>query len=430
MAEKINKNYALEGIKLMDDRKRFEYYVGWILSKELKCDRYHQGIKYSLKKEIEIIEKILDEQNDIKPEQKKKVINKLNEYENSVNKSLRGFPSSSSENESDKKNTLSNNDTNNKNEINNIDTEKNKNNFNNINSNINNVNNISYVNKKNSNENIINNNIDNISVNNTKSDNSLNTSTFNNDKNIISNNSSNRNNNKREKIAGDFDIIIPNISKKNMQLMVEKNFYYYNKDKYCIIFDENKLSYIPDIFHLFIEVGLSSFDNNMSYKAKQINKYISVLNLESAINNDKIKMIYRNDFQKRYSLHLNSEKNKIANTYIYMLISNSDLGTFTSRFLDKKTYKKDNNYEFNKILPKESKEILFCGFVDFEKNLNSSISLEIKIDEHEKKIEKLNKEVERLLRAFNRPGRRQRRIINIKKSKKGKNKENGNELEE
>ena len=391
MAEKINKNYALEGIKLMDDRKRFEYYVGWILSKELKCDRYHQGIKYSLKKEIEIIEKILDEQKDIKPEQKKKIINELNEYENSVNKSLTGFPSSSSENESDKKNTLNNNDTNNKNEINNIDTEKNKNNFNNINSNINNVNNISYVNKK---------------------------------------NTSNFNNNKREKIAGDFDIIIPNISKKNMQLMVEKNFYYYNKDKYCIIFDENKLSYIPDIFHLFIEVGLSSFDNNMSYKSKQINKYISVLNLESAINNDKIKMIYRNDFQKRYSLHLNSEKNKIANTYIYMLISNSDLGTFTSRFLDKKTYKKDNNYEFNKILPKESKEILFCGFVDFEKNLNSSISLKIKIDEHEKKIEKLNKEVERLLRVFNRPGRRQRRRIKIKKSKKGKNKENGNESEE
>ena len=391
MAEKTNKNYALEGIKLIDDGKRFESYVGWILSKELKCDRYHQGIKYSLKKEIEIIEKKLDEQKDIKPEQKKKIINELNEYENSVNKSLRGFPSSSSENESDKKNTLNNDDTNNKNEINNIDTEKNKNNFNNINSNINNVNNISYVNKK---------------------------------------NSSNLNNNKREKIAGDFDIIIPNISKKNMQLMVEKNFYYYNKDKYCIIFDENKLSYIPDIFHLFIEVGLSSFDNNMSYKAKQINKYISVLNLESAINNDKIKMIYRNDFQNRYSLHLNSEKNKIANTYIYMLISNSDLGTFTSRFLDKKTYKKDNNYEFNKILPKESKEILFCGFVDFEKNLNSSISLEIKIDEHEKKIEKLNKEVERLLKVFNRPGRRKRRRIKIKKSKKGKNKENGNESEE
>ena len=391
MAEKINKNYALEGIKLIDDGKRFEYYVGLILSKELKCDRYHQGIKYSLKKEIEIIEKILDEQKDIKPEQKKKIINELNEYENSVNKSLRGFPSSSSENESDKKNTLSNNDTNNKNEINNIDTEKNKNNFNNINSNINNVNNISYVNKK---------------------------------------NSSNLNNNKREKIAGDFDIIIPNVSRKNMQLMVEKNFYYYNKDKYCIIFDENKLSYIPDIFHLFIEVGLSSFDNNMSYKSKQINKYISVLNLESAINNDKIKMIYRNDFQNRYSLYLNSEKNKIANTYIYMLISNSDLGTFTSRFLDKKTYKKDNNYQFNNILPKESKEILFCGFVDFEKNLNSSISLEIKIDEHEKKIEKLNKEVERLLKVFNRPGRRKRRRIKIKKSRKGKNKENGNESKE
>ena len=101
-----------------------------------------------MKKEIKIIEKILDEQKDIKPEQKKKVINKLNEYENSFNKSLRGFPSLSSKNESDKKNTLNNDDTNNKNEINNIDTEKNKNNFNNINSNINNVNNISYVNKK------------------------------------------------------------------------------------------------------------------------------------------------------------------------------------------------------------------------------------------------------------------------------------------
>ena len=70
-----------------------------------------------------------------------------------------------------------------------------------------------------------------------------------------------------------------------------------------------------------------------------------------------------------------------------MLISNSEYGTFTSRFLDKKNYKLDyESDEFKKLLPKDSKEFLFCGYVDFDKGINSDRALMMKIENQQNEM--------------------------------------------
>ena len=65
-----------------------------------------------------------------------------------------------------------------------------------------------------------------------------------------------------------------------------------------------------------------------------------------------------------------------------MLISNSEYGAFTYRFLDKKNYESEDenkdNKEYKKLLPEDSKEFLFCGYVDFEKGINEIRELNIK----------------------------------------------------
>ena len=260
------------------------------------------------------------------------------------------------------------------------------------------------------------NNIDNENINKINNDNNLNSSSLNNIKEDNKKEIINIGQKKKQKkkkyaseaeqkiykdikinkdISGDFDIIIPNVEKEKFKKMLQDNFYYENKLYSCIIFDEKKLADLPELFHLFIEVGLNIYDKEIKYKAKQINKYISVLNLKNVISDEKIKKIYEEDIIKRLKLNSNSKDDKKANNIVYMLISNSEYGTFTSRFLDKKNYKLDyESDEFKKLLPKDSKEFLFCGYVDFDKGINSDRALMMKIENQQNEMKEQKKNFE------------------------------------
>ena len=66
---------------------------------------------------------------------------------------------------------------------------------------------------------------------------------------------------------------------------------------------------------------------NFKHKSKQIQKYISIVNFgNNIIENEDIRDFYKKDFQLRYSLDLNlaQSNNKIADTSIFMLVSNTD----------------------------------------------------------------------------------------------------------
>ena len=71
--------------------------------------------------------------------------------------------------------------------------------------------------------------------------------------------------------------------------MFENNFYHKNNLNSCIIYEKDILNKLPEIFHLFIEVGLNVFQGDLNYKAKQINKYISIINLAEEIKNEEVK---------------------------------------------------------------------------------------------------------------------------------------------
>ena len=159
--------------------------------------------------------------------------------------------------------------------------------------------------------------------------------------------------------------------------------YYGNKSNSCIIFGKKTLDELPEVFHLFIEVGLNVFEDEIKYKSFQINKYISIVNLANEIGNEDIKNKYKDNWRNRLNLDKNLEINEIiADKYVYMLISNSEYGAFTYRFLDKKNYESEDenkdNKEYKKLLPEDSKEFLFCGYVDFEKGINEIRELNIK----------------------------------------------------
>ena len=173
--------------------------------------------------------------------------------------------------------------------------------------------------------------------------------------------------------------------------MIENNFYYKNKLNSCMIFDNDILKKLPKTFHLFIEVGLNVFDNTFSYKGKQINKYIAIINLSKVIKNEKIKNIYKQQFQENLKLNLNSVNNKISNNFVFMIIGNDDYHNFATRFLDQKTFANDTNEinvndEFKKLLPKNSNEFLFCGYVDFKQGINSNRGLNIKLELQKKEL--------------------------------------------
>ena len=370
----------------------FELYIGMSFSKELECQKFIHGIKYSLHDEIMTIYKIAYNQKDISKTEIIKLQDILMKYNKETNNLLSNYKdlgqvSSHTESMSDKIDILSSGNTK-------------------IDENIDNI--------KLKNINI--NNIDNENINKINNDNNLNSSSLNNIKEDNKKEIINIGQKKKQKkkkyaseaeqkiykdikinkdISGDFDIIIPNVEKEKFKKMLQDNFYYENKLYSCIIFDEKKLADLPELFHLFIEVGLNIYDKEIKYKAKQINKYISVLNLKNVISDEKIKKIYEEDIIKRLKLNSNSKDDKKANNIVYMLISNSEYGTFTSRFLDKKNYKLDyESDEFKKLLPKDSKEFLFCGYVDFDKGINSDRALMMKIEYQQNEMKEQKKDFE------------------------------------
>jgi hypothetical protein len=197
---------------------------------------------------------------------------------------------------------------------------------------------------------------------------------------------------KNKDIDGDFDIIIPNVEREKFKNMIINNFYYGNKSNSCIIFGKKTLNELPEVFHLFIEVGLNVFQDEIKYKSFQINKYISIVNLVNEIGNEDIKNKYKDNWRTRLNLNENLGENKIiADKYVYMLISNSEYGAFSYRFLDKKNYESEDdtkdNKEYKKLLPEDSEEFLFCGYVDFEKEINGIRGLNIKMEKQKKDLE-------------------------------------------
>ena len=168
-------------------------------------------------------------------------------------------------------------------------------------------------------------------------------------------------------VYGDFDIVIPNVQKEKFIKMLHDNFYYDNKNDKCIVFKKDKLDKLPSSFHLLIETGLNVFIFNLEIKTKQIKKYISIINIRNKINNSKIKNEYIKDFEKRFSLNLNSDKNNISKSFVYMIISNQWYSSLYQRFLDNKIYKCDYNNELEKVSLIAPDEFIFSGFVDYQK---------------------------------------------------------------
>ena len=120
---------------------------------------------------------------------------------------------------------------------------------------------------------------------------------------------------------------------------------------------------------------------------------------ENIIDNEEIRCIYKKDFQSRFSLHLNKEEHEIADKAVYMLITNSDYGEFTRRFLDdRNSLNIRNNEEYNSIIPTSSKEVLLFAFVDFIQILNCYRQYESikRIDDKLKKMDSMQKELDDL----------------------------------
>ena len=176
---------------------------------------------------------------------------------------------------------------------------------------------------------------------------------------------------------GDFDVVIQNANREKFKEMLKNNFYYYENNK-CIAVNREKLNMLPPSFHLLIEIGIDVYSTRLEHKIKQIRKYISLINIRNIIKNDLIKKKYINDFERRLSLHLNSKNDNTAQTYVYMVISNSDLSSFSLRFLKNKLFQKDYNNEFEKICAIAPNEFICCGYVNFEKKLNSNVFLKKK----------------------------------------------------
>ena len=440
------KYYSLTGIKREEDGKRYESFIGWSFCRKLSCDKYLQGVKYSLKEEITALNNILNNQN-IDLKEKDKILFDINDYESKLS-DLKSSCTSSEKNNSDdinsktssgnskykedssdnninntnKNENIINNSINNDSTIVNLDINiyKIDNNINN-NSNIN-TNNIinNDINKNNVIKNDINtNNIINNDINtNNIINNDINTNNIiNNDINInnIINNDININNNNQKKIYirndkqkknknskknkirvnrdgdmhGDIDVIIPNVCKEKFDDMIKNNFYCDAQEGKCIILNKDILSKLPPYFHLFIEIGINVFDTHWPQKTKQIKKYVSLINIRNKIKNEKIKNLYIKDFEKRFSLHLNSNINNIAKSYVYMLISNSDYATFIRRFMDNKIFQGESAKEYQNISSLAPNELICCGYVDFEMEINSKAYLINQIKKQNQKIEEL-----------------------------------------
>ena len=435
------KNYSLIGIKREEDGKRYESFIGWSFCRKLNCDKYLQGVKYSLKEEIYSLNHILINQK-IDLKEKDKIIEEINEYKSSLSDLKSSCTSSENNNDSkldinsktsssDSKFKEDKSDNNNINDSNkndnNMDNSINNNNvngdinINKINNNINNNSNINtntIINNDININNIINNDINtNNIINNDINNNKIINDDINNNNNKVNNNKSmiyiNKNKQKKNKkikndkikankgddVHGDIDVIIPNVCKEKFNDMLKNNFYYENNEGQCIILNKNILKKLPPYFHLFIEIGINVFDTHWPQKKKQIKKYVSLINIRNKINNEKIKNLYIEDFEKRFSLHFNSNKNNIAKSYVYMLISNSDYFTFIHRFMDNKIFKGDNAKEYQDISSIDPNELICCGYVDFEKEINSKAYLLNQIEKQRQELQKQNKKIEELLIA-------------------------------
>ena len=346
MENKLDKNLSsLKEIKTIEEGKKFESYIGWSFSRELKCERYLLSVGFSLKEEKNLITGLI-EKNNIKI--KEQIITNLDKYEKDKEKeglkslSSSGKKLSQSESKSDKSKKTSSDSSNMKN--------KSKNN--------------------------------NININKDKKDKD--------EKKIKKQGLASK---KLGDIYGDIDVVIPNLQKINFENMINEKFYH-KLDYKCITFQEEELKKLPDTFHLLIETGLNVFHSEMPHKTKQIRKYISLINIRNSINDDNIKKLYIDDFAKRFSLNLNLAEGKcVSNKFVYMLISNSDYGTFTHRFFDNKDYEKEKNVEFDNISKKDPGESIFCRFIDFAKGINSNAFLDKKISEQKKEIAEQKKEI-------------------------------------
>ena len=82
-----------------------------------------------------------------------------------------------------------------------------------------------------------------------------------------------------------------------------------------------------------------------------------------------------------------------------MLISNSDYFTFIHRFMDNKIFKGDNAKEYQDISSIDPNELICCGYVDFEKEINSKAYLLNQIEKQRQELQKQNKKIEELLIA-------------------------------
>ena len=112
-----------------------------------------------------------------------------------------------------------------------------------------------------------------------------------------------------------------------------------------------------------------------------------------------------------------------------MLISNSEYGAFTYRFLDKKNYESEDenkdNKEYKKLLPEDSKEFLFCGYVDFEKGINEIRELNIKMEKQkdvmEAKMEEQKRDMEAKIEAQKKDMEAQKKDMVVQKIEFEKN---------
>ena len=337
MENKLDKNLSsLKEIKTIEEGKKFESYIGWSFSRELKCERYLLGVGFSLKEEKNLITGLI-ERNNIKI--RELIITNLDKYLKSLSSSDKKLSQSESKSDKSKKTSSDNSNMKNKSKNNNININKDKK----------------------------------IKMKKIKK------------QGLASK--------KLGDIYGDIDVVIPNVQKINFENMINEKFYH-KLDYKCITFQEEELKKLPDTFHLLIETGLNVFHSEMPHKTKQIRKYISLINIRNSINDDNAKKLYIDDFAKRFSLNLNLAEGKcVSNKFVYMLISNSDYGTFTHRFFDNKNYEKEKNVEFDNISKKDPGESIFCGFVDFAKGINSNAFLDKKISEQNKEIRNQKKEI-------------------------------------
>ena len=382
------KDIIIENGKVEEKGLRFESYIGSSFSKQLGCTNFFKGIEYSIHEEIwAIIQTIIKNEKNFESNKAKESLDKLIKYNENENNLLSNFTdpiivSSHSESKTDKTGTLSSENTNsseNNANINTINNEKNDKKDNNKNINIINIdskkNNINTIESKKEKK-----------EKKKKKKKKLLKPENDEEKKIIDEIIKNID------ISGDFDIIIPNVKKTKFKDMIINNFYCDNKSNSCIIFGKKKLDELPEVFHLFIEVGLNIFENEIKYKSFQINKYISIINLANEIDNEDIKKKYKENWINRLNLNKKLETDKIiADKCVYMLISNSEYGTFFKRFLDKKNYESEDdnkdNKEYKKLFQENSEEFLFCGYVDFEREINGIRGLNIKMEEQKKDME-------------------------------------------